>query len=121
MLNSPDLSGLFFFKCEWELLVRHCNLMSMNSEITGRKRFYIVDGYALFFRAHFALIRNPLITSYGLNTSALFGFVNQIFKIIRKEDPDYFACAFDSKGKTFRHDIYKEYKANRPEMPDELS
>ena len=120
MLNSPDLSGLFFFKCEWELLVRHCNLMSMKSENTGRKRFYIVDGYALFFRAHFALIRNPLITSYGLNTSALFGFVNQIFKIIRKEDPDYFACAFDSKGKTFRHDIYKEYKANRPEMPDEL-
>ena len=87
---------------------------------TGRKRFFILDGYALLFRAHFALIRNPLITSYGLNTSALFGFINQLLKIIKDEDPEYFACAFDSKGKTFRHDMYEEYKANRPPMPEEL-
>ena len=87
---------------------------------TGRKRFFILDGYALLFRAHFALIRNPLITSYGLHTSALFGFVNQLLKIIKDEDPDYFACAFDSKGKTFRHDMYEDYKANRPPMPEEL-
>ena len=92
----------------------------MSSDHTNRKRFFIIDGYALLFRAHFALIRNPLITSYGLNTSALFGFVNQLFKLIRNENPDYFACAFDSKGKTFRHDMYKDYKANRPEMPEEL-
>ena len=92
----------------------------MSSDNTNRKRFFIIDGYALLFRAHFALIRNPLITSYGLNTSALFGFVNQLFKLIRNENPDYFACAFDSKGKTFRHDMYKDYKANRPEMPEEL-
>ena len=92
----------------------------MFSNRTNRKRFFIIDGYALLFRAHFALIRNPLITSYGLNTSALFGFVNQLFKLIRNENPDYFACAFDSKGKTFRHDMYKDYKANRPEMPEEL-
>ena len=92
----------------------------MSSNHTNRKRFFIIDGYALLFRAHFALIRNPLITSYGLNTSALFGFVNQLFKLIRNETPDYFACAFDSKGKTFRHDMYKDYKANRPEMPEEL-
>ena len=92
----------------------------MSSNRTNRKRFFIIDGYALLFRAHFALIRNPLITSYGLNTSALFGFVNQLFKLIRNENPDYFACAFDSKGKTFRHDMYKDYKANRPEMPEEL-
>ena len=86
----------------------------------NRKRFFVVDGYALLFRAHFALIRNPLITSYGLDTSALFGFVNQIFKLIRAEKPDYLACAFDSKGKTFRNQIYDDYKANRPEMPNEL-
>ena len=92
----------------------------MSSTQTARERFFIIDGYALLFRAHFALIRNPLITSYGLNTSALFGFVNQILKLIRDEEPDYFACAFDSKGKTFRHDMYKEYKANRPPMPEEL-
>ena len=87
---------------------------------TGRKRFFILDGYALLFRAHFALIRNPLITSYGLHTSALFGFVNQLLKIMKDENPDYFACAFDSKGKTFRHDMYEDYKANRPPMPEEL-
>ena len=87
---------------------------------TVQKRFFMIDGYALLFRAHFALIRNPLITSYGLNTSALFGFVNQLFKIIKDENPDYFACVFDSKGKTFRHKMYKDYKANRPPMPEEL-
>ena len=63
------------------------------------KRIFIIDGYALLYRSHFALIRNPLITSYGLDTSALFGFINQILKIIRKEKPDYIVCAFDSKGK----------------------
>ena len=92
----------------------------MSSAKTSRKRFFIIDGYALLFRAHFALIRNPLITSYGLNTSALFGFINQLLKIIKDENPEYFACAFDSKGKTFRHEMYKEYKANRPPMPEEL-
>jgi len=92
----------------------------MTSSLNSQKRFFIIDGYALLFRAHFALIRNPLITSYGLNTSALFGFVNQLFKLIRSEKPDYMVCAFDSKGKTFRHEIYNQYKANRPAMPDEL-
>ena len=92
----------------------------MTQRKTTPKRFFIIDGYALLFRAHFALIHNPLVTSYGLNTSALFGFVNQIFKLIRNEKPDYIVCAFDSKGKTFRHDMYKDYKANRPEMPDDL-
>ena len=87
---------------------------------TDRKQFYIIDGYAILYRSHFGLIRNPLITSYGLHTSALFGFANQVLKLIRTKNPDYIACAFDSKEKTFRHDMYKEYKANRPPMPDEL-
>ena len=92
----------------------------MSSNLTARKRFFIIDGYAILYRAHFALIRNPLITSYGLHTSALFGFANQVLKLIRSENPDYIACAFDSKEKTFRHEMYKEYKANRPKMPEEL-
>ena len=87
---------------------------------SDRKRFFIVDGFALLFRAHFALIRNPLITTYGLHTSALFGFVNMILKLMKDEDPDYLACAFDSKEKTFRHERYPQYKANRPPMPQEL-
>ena len=86
----------------------------------ANKRIFIIDGYALFYRSHFALIRNPLVTSYGLDTSALYGFINQILKIIKKENPDYLVCAFDSKGKNFRHKMYDLYKANRPEMPTEL-
>ena len=92
----------------------------MTDNKISKKRIFIIDGYALLFRAHFALIRNPLITSYGLNTSALFGFINQILKIMRDEKPEYIVCAFDSKEKTFRHKLYKKYKANRPKMPEEL-
>ena len=84
------------------------------------KKLFIIDGYAILYRAHYALIRNPLITSYGFHTSALFGFTNQLIKIIKDETPDYLVCAFDSKEKTFRHKIYSDYKANRPEMPEEL-
>ncbi|RZP24014.1 DNA polymerase I [bacterium] len=84
------------------------------------KKLFIIDGYAILYRAHYALIRNPLITSYGFHTSALFGFTNQLIKIIKDENPDYLVCAFDSKEKTFRHKIYSDYKANRPKMPEEL-
>ena len=86
----------------------------------SKKKLFIIDGYAILYRSHYALIRNPLVTSYGLHTSALFGFSNQIQKIITDENPDYFVCAFDSKEKTFRHKMYPEYKANRPKMPVEL-
>lgn len=85
-----------------------------------RKRIFIIDGYAILYRAHYALIRNPLITSYGLHTSALYGFINQIFKLIDSESPDFLVCAFDSKEKTFRHKMYLDYKSNRPPMPEEL-
>ncbi|MBT4177129.1 MAG: DNA polymerase I, partial [Candidatus Marinimicrobia bacterium] len=85
-----------------------------------RKRLFLIDGYAMLYRAHYALIRNPLVTSYGLHTSALFGFVNQVFRLIKQEKPDYFAAIFDSKEKTFRHKMYSEYKSHRPPMPDEL-
>ena len=85
-----------------------------------KKKLFIVDGYAILYRAHYALIRNPLITSYGFHTSALFGFSNHIIKLINDEKPDYLVCAFDSKEKTFRHKMYSKYKANRPVMPIEL-
>ena len=86
----------------------------------SKKRLFIVDGYAILYRSHYALIRNPLVTSYGFHTSALFGFSNQLLKIMKDENPDYLVCAFDSKEKTFRHEMYPAYKANRPEMPIEL-
>ncbi|MFQ6611486.1 MAG: DNA polymerase I [Fidelibacterota bacterium] len=84
------------------------------------KRIFLIDGYALLYRAHFAMIRNPLITSYGLHTSALFGFTNQVLKLLRTEKPDYLMAAFDSSEKTFRHKKYPEYKATREKMPEEM-
>jgi len=92
----------------------------MAAKKTTRKRMFLIDGYAMLYRAHFAMIRNPLITSYGLPTSALFGFLNQLFRLLKKENPDYVAAVFDRKEKTFRHKTYPDYKATRDPMPEEL-
>jgi len=92
----------------------------MSDKKSQRKRLFLIDGYALLFRAHYAMIKNPLITSSGKHTSALFGFSNMIFRLLRRENPDYIVAAFDRKEKTFRHEKYPEYKANRDEMPMEL-
>ena len=75
---------------------------------------------ALIYRAHFAMIKNPLITADGRHTSAIFGFFNSIFKLLRDESPEYFAVVLDCKEPTFRHKMYKEYKATREKMPEEL-
>ena len=90
----------------------------MSSE--QQKRLFIIDGYATLYRAHYALIRNPLTNSAGTPTSAVFGFANQVFQLIEEENPDYLVTAFDSKGKNFRHEIFSDYKANRSDMPDEI-
>ena len=92
----------------------------MKTKKRNKKRMFLIDGYAMLYRAHFAMIRNPLITSYGLPTSALFGFLNQLFRILNKESPDCIATIFDRKEKTFRHKKYPDYKANRDPMPEEL-
>ncbi len=84
------------------------------------KTLFLVDGSAIFYRAYFAFIRNPLINSKGENTSATFGFLNSLLKIIRDEDPDYMVVVFDTKEPTFRHKMYEEYKSTRAKMPDEL-
>ncbi|MEA1987368.1 MAG: DNA polymerase I, partial [Candidatus Marinimicrobia bacterium] len=75
---------------------------------------------AIAYRAHFAMIRNPLITSTGKHVSATYGFMTSILKIINDEKPNYFAVVFDSKEKTFRHKMYADYKATREKMPDEM-
>lgn len=85
-----------------------------------QKRLFIIDGYATLYRAHYALIRNPLTNTAGTPTSAIFGFANQIFQLIEEEKPDYLVAAFDSKGKNFRHELFSDYKANRSEMPEEI-
>jgi len=84
------------------------------------KTLYLVDGSAIFYRAYFAFIRNPMINSKGEDTSATFGFVNSLMKIMREENPDYFAVIFDTKAPTFRHKMYAEYKSTRAKMPEEL-
>lgn len=84
------------------------------------KSVYLIDGSAMFYRAFFAFIRNPLINSKGEDTSATFGFVNSILSLIDNEKPDYIAVAFDTKEPTFRHDMYDEYKSTRAKMPEEL-
>jgi DNA polymerase-1 len=90
------------------------------SNADRRPTLFLVDGSAVVYRAYFAFIRNPLINSKGENTSASFGFVNSLVKIIREEKPDYLAVAFDTKAPTFRHEMYPEYKATRVKMPDDL-
>ncbi len=85
-----------------------------------KKLFVIVDTMALAYKAYFAYINRPLSNSKGEPTSAVYGFLSQIFKILNDTKPDYFVIAFDSKEKTFRHDRYENYKSSREEMPEEL-
>ncbi len=84
------------------------------------KKLYIIDGHALCYRAYYAFIKNPLKNSSGQNTSAIFGFVRMLFKLIEEQKPDYLAVAFDPPKKSFRFELYSEYKANRQKMPDDL-
>ena len=88
--------------------------------MTLPKRLFLIDGMAQIYRAHFAMIKNPLITKDGRQTSAIFGFMNSLFKLLRDENPDYIAVVLDCKEPTFRHKLYTEYKATREKMPEEL-
>ncbi|MCF8240301.1 MAG: DNA polymerase I [Melioribacteraceae bacterium] len=85
-----------------------------------KKKFVIIDAMALAYKGYFAFINRPLTTSSGEPTSAVFAFLNQLFKIIEDTKPDYLAIAFDSKEKTFRHEMYVKYKSSREEMPEDM-
>ena len=85
------------------------------------KSLYLLDGMALAYRAHFALIRSPIYTSKGFNTSAIFGFTGTLIELIAKQKPSHLAVVFDTSAPTERHRIHPEYKANREEMPEDLS
>lgn len=85
-----------------------------------KKRLFVVDGHALCYRAHFAFIKNPLVNSKGQNTSAIFGFARMLMKLVADQKPDYLVVAFDPPKKSFRFQMYSEYKANREKMPDDL-
>ena len=86
------------------------------------KKLFLLDAYALIYRAYYALIRAPRVTSKGFNTSAIFGFCNTLEDILRKENPTHIAVCFDPKGgHTFRHELYPEYKAQRDAQPEDIT
>ena len=87
----------------------------------NNKKLFIIDGMALIYRSYYAMIKNPLLSSSGLNTSAIYGFINSLFKLLKDEKPDYLSIVLDTKGKTFRHKMYDDYKATRKPMPEDLS
>ncbi len=84
------------------------------------KKLFLLDAYALIFRAYYAFIKNPRLTSKGLNTSAVFGFLLALEEILQKHKPTHIAVVFDTPTPTFRHDMFKEYKANRDETPEDI-
>ena len=86
------------------------------------KRLFLLDAYALIYRAYYALIRSPRFTGAGFNTSAVFGFCNTLDDLLRKENPSHIAVCFDPPGgSTFRHEEYPDYKAQRDKQPEDIT
>ena len=84
------------------------------------KKLFLLDAYALIYRAYYAFIKNPRINSKGFNTSAVLGFVNTLEDVLKKEAPSHIGVAFDPSGPTFRHEAYEQYKAQREETPEAI-
>lgn len=82
------------------------------------EKLFLLDAYALIYRAYYAFIKNPRINSKGFNTSAILGFINTLEDILKKENPTHIGIAFDPKGPTFRHEAFEQYKAQREETPE---
>ncbi|MBI4645585.1 MAG: DNA polymerase I [Bacteroidia bacterium] len=86
----------------------------------NHKKLLLIDAYSLIYRSYFAFIRNPRYNSKGMNTSAIFGFINTLDEALRNENPSHIAIVFDPPGPTFRHKVFPEYKANRQETPEDI-
>ena len=84
------------------------------------KRLFLIDAYALIFRGYYAFIKNPRINSKWVDTSAILGFTNSLFDVIKRERPDYLGVCFDRGGSQDRVEMYSEYKANRDETPEAI-
>jgi DNA polymerase-1 len=87
---------------------------------TTTKNLFLLDAYALIFRAYYAFIKNPRVTSKGLNTSAIFGFLLALEEVLQKRKPTHIAVVFDTPTPTFRHEMFKQYKAHRDETPEDI-
>ena len=83
-------------------------------------KLFLLDAYALIYRAYYAFIKNPRINSKGFNTSAILGFVNTLEEVLKKENPTHIGVAFDPAGPTFRHEAFEQYKAQREETPEAI-
>ena len=83
-------------------------------------KLFLIDAYALIYRSYYAFIKNPRINSKGMNTSAIFGFINSLEDVLKRETPTHIAVGFDPKGPTFRHEAYEQYKAQRQETPEDI-
>ncbi|MDR1417324.1 MAG: DNA polymerase I, partial [Prevotellaceae bacterium] len=82
------------------------------------KKLFLLDAFALIYRAYYAFIKKPMLNTQGLNTSAVFGFTKTLLDLMRRENPTHIAVCFDPGGETFRHMMYPQYKANRSEAPE---
>ena len=88
--------------------------------MAAQKRLFLVDAYALIFRGYYAFIKNPRINSKGFDTSAIMGFMNSLFDVIRREKPDHLAVCFDKEGSQVRTEMFSDYKANRDATPEPI-
>lgn len=93
---------------------------NLTNGIMADKTLFLLDAYALAYRAYYAFIKSPRINSKGVNTSAVFGFTNTLLEVLQKENPSHIGVVFDPHGPTFRHEMYPEYKANREAMPEDM-
>ena len=87
----------------------------------SEKKLFLLDGHALVYRAHYSFITRPLVNSKGMDVSAVTGFTRYLWSVLRNQQPSHIAVSFDLKGPTFRHEMYKEYKANREAQPEPIS
>jgi len=83
-------------------------------------KLFLIDAYALIYRSYYAFIKNPRVNSKGFNTSAIFGFVNSLEDVLKRENPTHIAVGFDPSGPTFRHEAYEQYKAQREKTPEDI-
>ena len=88
--------------------------------MSDKKTLFLLDAYALIYRAYYAFIRAPRVNSKKLNTSAIYGFTNSLLEVLQKENPTHLAVAFDPAGPTFRHEMYEPYKAQREATPEDI-
>ena len=99
----------------------YTNLPTNQNSMSEDKRLFLLDGHALVYRAHFAFIGRPLINSKGVNTSAVMGFTRTLWDLMSTQKPSHIAVSFDLSTPTFRHELYKEYKANREAQPEDIT